>query len=52
MALATLNYSKAQALAVATATGSVEPVGGLIGVSAVTVAEPLLPWAWPSPPVP
>jgi ZIP family zinc transporter len=41
VALLTLDYS---ALAVATATGLVEPVGGLIGVVAVTVAEALLPW--------
>ena len=32
VALLTLGYSRGQALAVATATGLVEPVGGLIGV--------------------
>jgi zinc transporter, ZIP family len=44
VALLTLGYSRAQAVAVATATGLVEPVGGLIGVVAVTLVEPLLPW--------
>lgn len=44
LALLTLDYSKAQALLVATLTGLVEPLGGLIGVAAVTLAEPLLPW--------
>lgn len=44
VALLTLNYSKGQALLVATLTGLVEPVGGLLGVGAVTVAEALLPW--------
>ena len=44
VALLTLGYSRGQAVAVATATGLVEPVGGLIGVVAVTLAEPLLPW--------
>jgi ZIP family zinc transporter len=29
---------------VALLTGLVEPVGGLIGVGAVTLIEPLLPW--------
>jgi ZIP family zinc transporter len=44
VALLTQDYSRAQALGVATVTGLVEPVGGLIGVAAVTLAEPLLPW--------
>jgi zinc transporter, ZIP family len=44
LALLTLDYTRAQALLVATLTGLVEPLGGLIGVGAVTVAEPLLPW--------
>jgi zinc transporter, ZIP family len=38
------DYSRGQAFTVALLTGMVEPVGGLIGVSAVTVAAPLLPW--------
>jgi ZIP family zinc transporter len=44
LALLTLHYSRLQALLVATLTGLVEPVGGVIGVGAVTFAEPLLPW--------
>ena len=44
VALLTLDYPREQALAAATATGLVEPLGGLIGVVAVTVAEVLLPW--------
>lgn len=44
VALLTLRYSKAQALLVAMLTGLVEPVGALLGVSAVTLAEFLLPW--------
>jgi zinc transporter, ZIP family len=44
VALLTLGYSRAEAVAVATATGLVEPVGGLIGVVAVTLVAPLLPW--------
>ncbi|WP_421994596.1 ZIP family metal transporter [Reyranella sp.] len=44
VALLTLNYSRLQALWVATLTGLVEPVGGLVGAAAVTVAQPILPW--------
>ncbi len=44
VALLTLNYTRLQALGVATLTGLAEPVGGLIGAAAVTVAQPLLPW--------
>lgn len=44
LALLSLDYSKAQALLMATMTGLVEPIGGLIGATAVTVAQPLLPW--------
>lgn len=44
IALLTLRYSKARALLVAMLTGLVEPVGALLGVSAVTLAEFLLPW--------
>ncbi|MEQ9608892.1 MAG: ZIP family metal transporter, partial [Kiloniellaceae bacterium] len=44
VALLTLHYSKGQALLVALLTGLVEPLGGLIGVGAVTVAASLLPW--------
>jgi ZIP family zinc transporter len=38
------DYSRGQAFTVALLTGLVEPVGGLIGVGAVTLIEPLLPW--------
>ena len=44
VALLTLNYTRLQALGVATLTGLVEPVGGLVGAAAVTVAQPILPW--------
>jgi ZIP family zinc transporter len=44
VALLTLDYSKAQALPVALLTGLVEPVGGLLGAGAVTMAQFLLPW--------
>lgn len=44
LALLTLNYSRAQALVVAALTGLVEPIGGLVGAGAVSVAAPLLPW--------
>ena len=44
VALLTLGYSKAEALGIATLTGLVEPVGGLIGAGAVSLAESLLPW--------
>jgi ZIP family zinc transporter len=44
VSLLTLRYSRAQALMVAMLTGLVEPVGGLIGAAAVTIAQGLLPW--------
>lgn len=40
-----LGYSKWKAVGIATVTGLVEPVGGLLGVTAVTVFSPLLPVA-------
>lgn len=43
-ALLTENYSKPRALGIALLTGLVEPVGGLLGVTVVSLAEPLLPW--------
>lgn len=39
-----LGYSRLYSFLVAGATGLVEPVGGLIGVAAVSVSQPLLPW--------
>jgi ZIP family zinc transporter len=44
VALLTLGYSRLQVLAVTTATGLVEPVGGALGISAVTATTALLPW--------
>ena len=44
VALLTLNYSKGQAFLVALLTGLVEPIGGLLGAGAVTIAQSLLPW--------
>jgi ZIP family zinc transporter len=44
LALSGEDYSRGQAFTVALLTGMVEPIGGLIGVSAVTIAAPLLPW--------
>jgi ZIP family zinc transporter len=44
VSLSALSYTRWQVFAVAAATGLVEPLGGLVGVSAVTLARPLLPW--------
>lgn len=44
IALRSLDYSIAYALGVSLLTGLVEPVGGLIGVGVVSIAQPLLPW--------
>jgi ZIP family zinc transporter len=44
IALKGLGYSRGQSFLIALATGLVEPLGGLIGVVAVTVSEVLLPW--------
>lgn len=41
--LAALGYDRRKAVWVATFTGLVEPIGGLLGVTAVTVFKPLLP---------
>lgn len=43
-ALVSLGYSRFLGFTVGAATGLVEPVGGLLGVIAVTVFQPLLPW--------
>jgi ZIP family zinc transporter len=37
-------YSRTKSLGIATLTGLVEPVGGLLGVALVSLAEPVLPW--------
>jgi ZIP family zinc transporter len=44
VSLAALGYPRTQAFLVALATGLVEPVGGLVGAGAVTLADALLPW--------
>lgn len=40
-----LGYNKWKAVGIATLTGLVEPVGGLLGITMVTVFEPILPIA-------
>jgi ZIP family zinc transporter len=42
--LAALNYPRLAAALISTATGLVEPAGGLLGVAAVSLFKPLLPW--------
>ena len=37
-------YSRTKALWIATLTGLVEPIGGLLGAALVSVARPILPW--------
>lgn len=44
-ALIAEGYSRGRALWVALLTGLVEPVGGLVGAGAVSLAAPVLPWA-------
>jgi len=44
LALMTQRYSRWQALSVATLSGLVEPLGGLFGAAAVSLATPVLPW--------
>jgi ZIP family zinc transporter len=44
VALLSLGYSRLISFAVGGATGLVEPIGGLLGVTAVTLFQPLLPW--------
>ena len=44
VALASQGYSRMHAFLIASATGAVEPVGGLLGAGAVYFSEPLLPW--------
>jgi ZIP family zinc transporter len=43
VALAGAGYSRAQSVGVAAATGLVEPLGGIVGAGAVSIAAPLLP---------
>jgi ZIP family zinc transporter len=43
-AFAALNYRRLTAVLIGAATGLVEPVGGLLGVVAVSAFKPVLPW--------
>ena len=43
-ALRSRDYSRLTCFAIGALTGLVEPVGGVLGVTAVTVFTPLLPW--------
>lgn len=45
MPLVALGYNKWKAVGIATLTGLVEPVGGLLGITMVTVFTPILPIA-------
>ena len=40
-----LGYNKWKAVGIATVTGLVEPVGGLLGITMVTIFSPILPLA-------
>ncbi|MFN3658553.1 MAG: ZIP family metal transporter [Pseudolabrys sp.] len=44
VALRTLGYGRLACFAIGGATGLVEPIGGVLGVTAVTLFAPLLPW--------
>jgi zinc transporter, ZIP family len=44
LAMLTLNYTPAQAVLIALATGLVEPIGGLLGAGAIVLSGALLPW--------
>jgi ZIP family zinc transporter len=44
VALYGVGYSRPKAVGIALATGLVEPLGALVGVTAVSMAAPLLPW--------
>jgi ZIP family zinc transporter len=44
VALAGEGYPRRYAIAIATLTGAVEPVGGFLGAAAVTLMMALLPW--------
>lgn len=44
MPLLSLGYSRWKAIGIATLTGLVEPIGGLLGVGAVTMFHPILPF--------
>lgn len=44
MALLAAGHSRAKAFGLSFLTGMVEPVGGLVGAGAVSIAASLLPW--------
>ncbi|WP_247880904.1 ZIP family metal transporter [Skermanella sp. TT6] len=44
VALHSIGYQRGKAVAIALATGLVEPLGALVGLLAVSLAAPLLPW--------
>ena len=44
ISLASVGYSRLFSFVAALLTGLVEPLGGFLGISAVSVSEPLLPW--------
>lgn len=44
LALRNLNYAPLYAVTVSLLTGLVEPIGGFLGASIVSLAQPLLPW--------
>jgi ZIP family zinc transporter len=45
LALVSIGYSRGYAFAVASLTGLVEPIAGLLGAWAVSLSHLLLPWA-------
>jgi len=45
VALLAQGYGRLYAFGVASLTGLVEPVGGLIGAAAASISTPVLPWA-------
>lgn len=44
ISLASVGYSRLFAVVAAMLTGLIEPLGGFIGIAAVSFSEPLLPW--------
>jgi ZIP family zinc transporter len=44
LSLLTERYSRWTAFGISLVTGLVEPVGGLLGAAAVSIAQPILPW--------
>jgi len=45
VALLAEGYSRWRAWSIASLTGAVEPLGGLLGAGVVALSQPLLPWA-------